>query len=64
MFSNKSIAVKNNGKDASAVEDVCNIKGITSVTCEVKTPHGKIASGTVSKSYDMMRAFLNFYAVA
>mgnify|MGYP002624936643 CR=1 FL=1 len=47
-----------------AVEDVCNIKGITSVTCEVITPHGTIKSGSISKSYNMMKALLKYYGIA
>ena len=44
-----------------ALEDHCCINGITSVTCEVKTPHGTIASGTIGKSYTMMKYFLKYY---
>ena len=46
-----------------ALEDHCCINGITSVTCEVKTPHGTIASGTIGKSYTMMKYFLKYYKV-
>ena len=46
-----------------ALEDHCCINGITSVTCEVKTPHGTIASGTIGKSYTMMKYFLRYYKV-
>lgn len=44
-----------------AVEDYCNANGITSVTCEVMTPHGSIASGSVSTSYAMMKSLLKYY---
>lgn len=44
-----------------ALEDYCNNHGITSVTCEVVTAHGTIASGSVTKSYTMMNIFLNYY---
>ena len=44
-----------------AVEDYCNKRGIVSVTCEVKTPHGSIASGSSEKSYSMMNSYLNYY---
>lgn len=44
-----------------ALEDYCNLNSLTSVTCEVKTPHGTIAGGTVEKSYDMMKSFLAYY---
>ena len=44
-----------------ALEDYCNLNSLTSVTCEVLTPHGSIAKGSVEKSYDMMKAFLEYY---
>lgn len=43
-----------------ALEDNLNLIGISSVTCEVKTPHGKIASGSVSSSYKQMLGFLKY----
>ena len=43
-----------------ALEDVVNLKHIPAVTCEVLTPHGKIAKGSVSTSLLMMKAFLKF----
>lgn len=43
-----------------ALEDVLNLNYVPSVTCEVKTPHGKIASGSVSASFKQMRAFLKY----
>ena len=43
-----------------ALEDNLNLNGIPSVTCEVKTPHGKIASGSISNSYKQMNAFLKY----
>lgn len=43
-----------------ALEDNLSINGIPTVTCEVKTPHGKIASGSVSASYKQMIAFLKY----
>ncbi|MDL2246539.1 hypothetical protein LJB96_02865 [Methanobrevibacter sp. OttesenSCG-928-K11] len=43
-----------------AVEDVANLKGIPAVTCEVVTPHGTIADGSISKSYSQMLAFLRY----
>ncbi|MCQ2965036.1 MAG: succinylglutamate desuccinylase/aspartoacylase family protein [archaeon] len=46
-----------------AVEDVANLKGIISVTCEVLTNHGKIESGSVSKSYTMMNYFLKYFGL-
>ena len=43
-----------------AMEDTCNLKHIPSVTCEVITPHGKIAKGSVEKSLLMMKSFLKY----
>jgi predicted deacylase len=43
-----------------ALEDNLNLQMVPAVTCEVKTPHGTIAKGSVSKSYNMMIAFLKF----
>lgn len=46
-----------------ALEDIVNLKHIPSVTCEVITPHGTIASGTVPKSLSMMKSLLKFNSV-
>lgn len=46
-----------------ALEDVVNQKHIPAVTCEVITPHGKIAKGSVAKSLSMMKSLLSFNAV-
>jgi len=43
-----------------ALEDNLNINKIPAITCEVKTPHGKIASGSVLASYNQMIAFLKY----
>ena len=43
-----------------ALEDVVSLKHIPAVTCEVITPHGKIAKGSVSKSLSMMKSLLKF----
>ena len=43
-----------------ALEDTVSLKGIPAVTCEVITPHGKIAKGTPAKSLSMMKSFLKF----
>ncbi len=43
-----------------ALEDEVSLKGIPAVTCEVKTPHGSIAKGSVSKSLSMMKSFLKY----
>lgn len=46
-----------------ALEDTVSLKGIPAVTCEVITPHGKIAKGTPAKSLSMMKSFLKFNAL-
>ena len=46
-----------------AMEDIINLKHIPSVTCEVITPHGTIATGTVPKSLSMMKSLLKFVNV-
>ena len=43
-----------------AMEDVVNLKHIPSVTCEVISPHGKVASGSAERSLSMMKSFLRF----
>ena len=39
-----------------ALEDVVSLKGIPAVTCEVVTPHGTIAAGSVEISLSMMKS--------
>jgi hypothetical protein len=46
-----------------AVEDVCNLKGIPAVTCEVLCPFGNVARGTVEKSLSQMKSFLDYFGV-
>lgn len=46
-----------------ALEDVVNLKHIPAVTCEVVTPHGTIAEGSVSKSLSMMKSLLKYSKV-
>ena len=46
-----------------AVEDVCNLKGIPSVTCEVLSPFGNVAKGSVEKSLSQMKSFLNYFGI-
>ena len=49
------------GKEyGGAMEDTVNLRGIPSVTCEVLTPHGTIAAGSVDKSFNMMKALLQY----
>ncbi|MDI3484074.1 MAG: uncharacterized protein PWQ74_661 [Methanobacteriaceae archaeon] len=43
-----------------ALEDVCNLKGIPSVTCEVLSPHGSVAQDSVDRSFTQMLLFLQY----
>lgn len=43
-----------------ALEDVLNLKKIPAITAEVKTPHGKIAAGSVASSLKQLNAFLKY----
>lgn len=57
----KCIVYKKAGSEyPGALEDVVSMKGIPAVTCEVITPHGKIAKGTPAKSLSLMKALLSF----
>lgn len=44
-----------------AVEDVCNLKGIPAVTCEVLSPFASVAEGSVLKSLSQMKSFINYF---
>lgn len=46
-----------------AVEDVCNLKGIPAVTCEVLCPFGNVSEGTVEKSFLQMNSFLDYFGI-
>ena len=46
-----------------AVEDVCNLKGIPAVTCEVLCPFGNVAKGTVETSLSQMKSFLKYFGI-
>ena len=43
-----------------AVEDVSNLKGIPSVTCEVLSPHGTANNETIERSFNQMLSFLKY----
>jgi len=43
-----------------AVEDASNVLRIPAVTCEVLSNHGTVRSGSVTKSYSQMLAFLRY----
>ena len=44
-----------------AVEDVCNLRGIPAVTCEVVCPFCSVAEGSVDKSYAQMESFISYF---
>lgn len=46
-----------------AVEDVCNLKGIPAVTCEVLCPFSNVSEGTVEKSFAQMKSFLDYFGL-
>ena len=46
-----------------AVEDVCNLKHIPSITCEVLCPFAGVGEGTVEKSFSQMKSFLEYFGV-
>jgi uncharacterized protein len=43
-----------------ALEDISNLNGIPSVTCEVLSPHGTANPETIERSFDQMLSFLKF----
>jgi predicted deacylase len=60
----KLISYKQAGVDfPGAVEDVCNLEGITSVTSEVKISHGFASNQKITKSYNQMISFLRYYHI-
>ncbi|WP_432645206.1 deacylase [Methanobrevibacter sp.] len=46
-----------------AVEDVCNLNGIPSITCEVLSPFGNVGRGTVERSFSQMKSFLSYFGI-
>jgi hypothetical protein len=46
-----------------AVEDVCNLKKVPAITCEVLCPFANVASGSVEKSLTQMKSFLAYFGV-
>ena len=60
---NKIIYQKAGTEYGGAVEDISNIRGTPSVTCEVLTPHGTIRSGSVDTSYNMMLKLIEYAGI-
>lgn len=46
-----------------AVEDVCNLKRIPAVTCEVLCPFASVGEGTVEKSFAQMESLLDYFGI-
>jgi hypothetical protein len=46
-----------------AVEDVCNLKKIPAVTCEVLCPFANVVQGSVEKSFAQMESFLAYFGI-
>lgn len=46
-----------------AVEDVCNLKGIPAVTCEVLCPFSNVVKGSVETSLSQMKSFLDYFGI-
>lgn len=44
-----------------AVEDVCNLRGIPAITCEVLSPFASIGKGSFEKSLQQMKSFLSYF---
>jgi predicted deacylase len=44
-----------------ALEDVCNLASIPAVTCEVRSSHGTVSSGSIEMSFNQMMAFLSYH---
>lgn len=46
-----------------AIEDVCNLKGIPAVTCEVLSPFASVGKGSVERSFAQMESFLAYFGI-
>lgn len=44
-----------------AIEDVCNLRGIPAITCEVVSPFASIGKGSFEKSLKQMKSFLAYF---
>jgi len=59
LIANKTAGDKYHG----ALEDVNNLRGIPSVTCEVLAPHGTLNLNRINKSFNQMIALLKYNKV-
>ena len=46
-----------------AIEDVCNLRGIPAITCEVLSPFASIGKGSVGRSFKQMKSFLYYFGI-
>ncbi len=46
-----------------AVEDICNLKKVPAVTCEVLCPFGNVVHGSVDRSISQMKSFLKYFGL-
>lgn len=46
-----------------AFEDVCNLKGIPAITCEVLSPFSSVGEGSVERSLLQMLSFLSYFGI-
>lgn len=46
-----------------AIEDVCNLKNVPAVTCEVLCPFSNVIKGSAEKSYSQMVSFLTYFGI-
>lgn len=46
-----------------AVEDVCNLKNIPAITCEVLSPFSDVGEGAVLRSFAQMNSFLSYFDI-
>lgn len=46
-----------------AIEDVCNLKNVPAVTCEVICPFANVVRGSVEKSLSQMVSFLTYFGI-
>ncbi len=62
--SSKVICHKNAGSLYSgAIEDECNINGITAVTCEVVSENSEVKPGSPERSYLQMLSYLSYFGL-
>lgn len=46
-----------------AIEDECNIMGVPAITGEVLSPFGAVGKGSIERSYNQMKSFLDYFGL-